>query len=509
MPQTSPPVLAYQTPNPGEEVGKVNDKASWYLDQSPDWERSDHLMAGTSAMRAAGDRYLTQFELEGNKAFSARLKATVLTNFYKDHYHTAMGLIFAEDIEIKDSKIPQDQLDNIDNQGHSIQAYAERMASKLLLKGLHHVMVDMPPIPEAGADTAEDDKRLGLRPYWVSLGVERLFNAYCEVKNNIRDITQIRFTEEKTVVKGFDRSVSKAIKVYYDDAESPEGKVRFETWIADKGGEYKLSVDPKDIGEMGIDEIPLVTYATSDEDFMCSPSVMIDIAHKNVEHWQSSSDQRNILTVSRYPVQYQIGTAAAIVDMGPTGILHSEGTSTPKQNVEFGYIEPAGTGVAAGERDLDRIIQDANVLSIRLRTTTGDRTATGDALDFTMASSPLHMVAQALENGLNACLKLHAKWLGLDEKAAGTVKVSKDFGISASEAARILEIGTARRAGDIDLETYIAEMKQIGVFKTDVQAEKVRQRIIAEGTGMFADPKPADPVIPPKTKTGAKPAAKA
>ena len=52
---------------------------------------------------------------------------------------------------------------------------------------------------------------------------------------------------------------------------------------------------------------------------------------------------------------------------------------------------------------------------------------------------------QALEQGLNELLQLTAKWLGLAPEAAGTVKVSREFGISANEGNRITEIGAARR----------------------------------------------------------------
>lgn len=469
--------------------GSVDDVADWYAAQIKDWDRADDLIGGTSAMRDAGEKYLTRFPLESTQAFGHRLKQTVLTNFYKDHMLAALNIIFSEPIQIKESKIPEDHLTNIDNQGHDVEAFAKKIAVNLLKYGMHHVLVDMPVNP--GAETVEDDQRLNLRPYWVLVPAKRLFNAFFQIENNIKRLTQVRITDVKTIYNGFAQQSNKAIKVFYDN----ENGVYFETWISQNGGKYELSNAPADTQTLKVSQIPIVTFHTNDDEFMISPSIMNDIAHKNVEHWQSSSDQRNILTVSRYPIMYQIGIDAPVADLGPTAILHSEGTETPHQAVTFGYIEPTGKGIEAGERDLNRIVQEANTLSIRLQSLSRkyEQTATGDVLDFTLSSSPLHLIAQAIENGINRCLLLHALWMGLKPEDAGKCEISKDFGVNANETARISEIGTARRAGDISLETYFAEMSQLGVYKTEVDIDLEKERIASENVALFAQVKQPSP----------------
>ena len=515
--QTIQPQVIDLNPSAHEgATGAVDDLADWYDKQVPMWNLADDLMGGTTAMRAAGTKYLTKFELESIQAFTARMKATVLTNFSKDHFFTAMNIMFAEPIEIHDSKIPQDILDNVDNQGHDLQAFAQRMAAKLLLYGMHHVMVDMPPNP--GAQTLADDRAMALRPYWVSIDARKVINAFADVRNNQTELTQFRMLDQRTKVSGFSQTVTQAIRVIRRDGQA----VTFETWVKSDDGPYTLSTDLADAGTYAIDRIPVVTFQTFDNGFMLSPSIMIDIFHKNVEHWQSASDQRNILTVCRYPIHFQIGTAAAVTGLGPHAILHSEGNETPKQPVHFGYIELQGASIAAGERDLDRIIQEANTLSIRLQQTTkkAQQTATGDVLDYSLSSSPLHMVAQAIERGLNELLLMTARWLGIPDADAGKVKVSREFGVSANDTIRIAEIGSARRAGDLSLETYIAEMQNVGVLKTNIDVELEKERIQKENTSLFAavappaapkgpkePPPPADATEPVETPPAAKQAA--
>lgn len=472
-------------------VGKVDGMAQWYVDQVPYWSLADDLMGGTAAMRAAGTKYLTKFELESIQAFTARLKSTVLTNFFKDHFFTALNIMFAEPLEVKDSKIPPEILDNIDNQGHTVEEFAQRMAAKLLLYGMHHVFVDMPPNP--GAKTAADDKALGLRPYWVSIPAKSVINAFADVRNNVTRLTQVRFLDKRTTVTGFEQKVTQAIRVI--SCDNGDGAVTYETWLKNDNGPYERSTAPEDNGALAVPRLPWVTFKTFDDDFMVSPSIMADIAYKNVEHWQSSSDQRNILTVSRYPIMTQIGTQAPVTETGPHSILHSQGNESGIQAVAFGYLEITGHSIAAGERDLDRIVTEANTLSIRLQTLTkkAQTTATGDVLDFSLSSSPLHMVATALEQGLNEALRLTALWLGIPEADAGTIKISREFGVNANESDRIAEIGAARRAGDLSLETYIAEMQNMGVLKTSIDVEVEKERIQKENTTLFATVAPPKP----------------
>jgi len=464
---------------------RVESTALWYSNQLPDWMRSDCLMGGTKAMRAAGTTYLPKFEHESQPDYDLRLSVSTLTPFYATHYHTAMGLMFAEKVTIEDSTIPQEELDNIDNLGHNLEAFTEMCAAQIMLKGLHHVQVDMPPNP--GALTLEDDQRLNLRPYWVHVPVEALTNAFYETKNNMRSLTQTRVAGVKSVRAGrFGNSQVKTIRVM---DKNEDGSVTFEVWIREgsDSAPYKLSADEKDMGVLGINEIPLATGQMDEKVFMVSRSILDDISFKNIEHWQSASDQRSILTVARYPIQYQLGTDAAQNCQGSGAVFHSPGrTSKDAQDVSIGFAEISGESIVAGERDLEAIVKQANVLSLN-NAQSGNRTATGDVLDVTISSSPLQMVASATENLVNRCLALHAKWKGAGIKP-GKVKISKDFGLTASEASRITALMTMRAQGDIDHETFIDELKEIRVLRTSKTAEQIRAKLEREGTGLFDEP---------------------
>src|SRR5690606_24069096 len=62
-----------------------------------------------------------------------------------------------------------------------------------------------------------------------------------------------------------------------------------------------------DSGVVSINRIPLRTYYTRREGFMIGYPFLEGMAWKNLEHWQSASDQRHILHVARVPILFGSG----------------------------------------------------------------------------------------------------------------------------------------------------------------------------------------------------------
>ncbi len=495
---------------------KIDDNAGWYDAQLEMWDRADDLLAGTSRMREKAAKYIPKFELEGEDSYTARVKVTTLTNFYSDALVTNLGLMFREDPTLEKSAIPQEELDNIDNLGHNLNDFAYMKAEALLKHGVHHVQVDMPVNP--GAETAGDDLRMGLRPYWVSVPARCLFNAFYTVKNNVRSLTQVRISGHRMITSGLDSSCLNTILMFEKptdiDGDPVAGaNVAFTTYIQDVDkGPYSVSPRSKDSGVLGapMTEIPIVTLQINDTEFMKSRSTLDDMAFKNIEHLQVSSDHRNIFTASCYPILTQIGIDEPVTDLGSGTVLWSPGAkSTPdetRQDVQFDYISPESGPIEQGRAEKDQIIAEANSLMMKIQQRSGgDRTATGDTLDFVVTASPLQVVSRAVENGINRCLRLHAIWKGMKPEQAGKFKMPPVPAMTASEQVAVTEIGTARRSGDLSYPTYVAEMSQRGVFKTPVNPATERTRLDSEGADMFgqyaANTVQAAPVATPAVPT--------
>ena len=453
---------------------RPDDTAAWYDCQLDQWKRATDLMGGTKSMREAGSKYLPQFPGESDKNYERRLEVATLHNFWRQMAREMVGRIFSKKIEIEGSQIPEDILNNIDSRGNSVHTFARSLALKFLTKGMWHLFIDMPR-PSITPTNLAEERELNLRPRWISWAVESVFNGALTESAGFERLLQIRSKSTQYEVRGLEISCFSRITIYDDN----NGNVSFKVYDIqdDNTKSYTERVDLSGVMR-GISQIPLVTFYTERLGFMQSMSLMDDIALKNIEHWQSSSDQRNILTVSRYPILTQIGVDKPITVDGPANGLWSPGNDKEKQPVEFKFIEPEGSAIQHGWKDLERIVTEAEALGMQLVVRPTRDTVIEAVRDDMKDTSPLQDFAQAFEEGLTKALQITGEWLGYTKEQSGRAIVNKDFGISAQEEKRIDALIRMRGAKDLSRETYWEEMKEVGVLQTKFEkgAELARIR---------------------------------
>jgi hypothetical protein len=449
--------------------------ADFVAKMTPALDRANALLGGTDAMRAKGETYLPRFAGEAPETYTFRLKRAVLNNFFDAMAGQMVGMMFEKPVTFdKPSQIPEEILKNLDKRGSDINAIAADLAKSLLQRGRPHILVDHPKKPE-GVETLADDKKHGLRPYWVAMDPGALLFAWADTENGEEKLGQVRWREFGSVLAGYVAKNVERIRVLLRD---PDGDgIRFEKWERERDtDQFEL----KDSGPLqagankDLADIPFVTFYSDRVSFMVSKPTLDDIAHKNIEHWQSSSDQRHILTVTRFPILYQLGTTAPVALVGPYSMFH---TNALKNDVEIGYAEAEGKGLEHGWKDLDRIMAEAESMGLRIMVSDGAKSDSGEKVDYTKEGSRLQKLAVELERGLNQALIHTARWLGLPDEAAGTVLVHKDFGLSADDAKAIDQLIALRAAGDLSQPTMWAEVRERGLFKTKMDPKKEKALI--------------------------------
>jgi hypothetical protein len=456
----------------------VDTVADWVTAAQPMWRRADDLLGGTDAMRLAAEAHLPRFEGEPDPNYKTRLNSTVLNNFYRTMMLNMVGVMTADPVTLEGSSLPEEFLNDVDRQGRDLNAFAAHHLSMLLTRGALHILTDYPLNP--GVQTLAEQRAAGLRPYWCVIPPANVVDAFTASEAGVERITHVRWKETATKLgPDFARVTVETIRVlnYASDG------VSYEVWTRDRpsadyqqqeGGARPLRAER----DKSLPEITWVPILADRREGWRSIAPLDDVAHKNIEHWGSASDQRNILRVSRYPMRVEIGTQAPIRVTGPGMTLHSQGRqSADNQDVVFSYIEPEGTGIAAGERDLAQIVQDAEMLGVRLLAKPMQRAASDAAADLARDKSPLQNVAKTLEDGLQRALQHVALWYGMEPAAAGTVKVPRDFGVSADEAKAIETLLKMRAAGDISRRTLWSEARQLGYLTTDFDHDEEDQRI--------------------------------
>jgi hypothetical protein len=429
-------------------------------------EKADSLLGGTETMRAAGQTFLPKYSQETTKNWKSRLNRAVLFNYYKRTARTLGGKPFSRDLKVEDAdQKVQDCLDDINLQGDDFHVVAQREFTLALCKGLAIFLVDFPTntAPNAAAEKAQH-----LRPYLVPIAPENLLAAYTGVNENGEEIvTHARIYSEDVERVEYDEIKVETIMVY------EPGK--WEKWVR-RAPSKVYAMESSGVSKLAY--VPLLCFYTEKEAPFVSRPTLEDLADKNIEHWQSSSDQRHCLTVARFPMLAGKGiqkTEGEVVKVGPYETLFAE-----NEHSEFYYVEHTGAALAAGVNDLDSIKGEMAVLALELTTPKDRQTATSAMLDAGDHLSVLQMLSISFEDFLERVLVVMGDWMDVPAEKCGDVKLHKEFNLSGLDAKMLDALVAARNAGDLDSKTFLLELQRRGYIGADWDVDELVKAAQAE-----------------------------
>lgn len=425
------------------------------------------LMGGTTTMRAAGPRLLPKWPGETDGAYAARLATATLFPAYARTVSVLTGKPFSKPITIGDDVPPRiaELLQDADCEGRNIDAFAASLASEALAQGFAGILVDMPPNP--GAVTVAQERAAGLRPYFVQVAGSAILGWRTEKRGASRVLTQLRILEAVEEPEGeWGTATVEQVRVLAPGA--------WQVWRKRRGDggaeEWALHED----GRTTLDVIPFVPVYGLRLGHMLGAPPMLELAHANVEHWQSASDQQTILHVARVPVLFGKMLGGAAITIGSDSYVASDDPLS-----ELRYVEHSGAAIEAGRKSLhdleDRMRQaGAELLVIK----PGNTTQVQTLADNEQAMCDLQRIVQALEDALDQALHLMARWLRLP--SGGHLEIYKDFGAATLAEASAEMLAGMEAGGSLSLETLLAELKRRGVLAAEVDVDEEIARIRTE-----------------------------
>lgn len=215
-------------------------------------------------------------------------------------------------------------------------------------------------------------------------------------------------------------------------------------------------------GETSLSAIPLITIYGGRTGFLTARPPLLDLAWLNLAHWQSSSDQRHILHVARVPILFarNLKVGEEGIEIGPNRLILGEG-----DGAELRFVEHSGAAIAAGRQDLADLEDRMAVMGLDLMVgRSGGVTATERAIDAARSDSALNGLLREVEDGLTRALGLAAQWMDLDSASTGRVTLDPDIGLDAREAQEVDLLLKTRLAGEIDRQTFLAEIRRRGIL---------------------------------------------
>ena len=448
-----------------------------YEAMAPRLARAATLLGGTDAMRDAGDVYLPLHTEETSRGWNERLFTNVLFNFYEITLDQLAGKPFAEPMAFQDdvSDVFLEHAEDIDLQGNTLDSFAHDWFKDALRGAFSHVLVDFPRVddkinPETGEiipRTKEDDRKENLRPYWVNISPEQVIFASADRINGVETLTHLRISETVIERVGFAETAIEQIRVY------EPGTVE----IYRRKDPKKESSDWAlfDAYETSPDRIPLVTFYTDREALMQGRPPLDDLAHMNIRHWQSMSDQIRSLTVSRFPMLVTKGVyenEQGMIRVGPEQAL-----SVPADG-DIKWLEATGSAIEQGRLELQDLEDRMGSYGAQMmRKRPGNQTATARSLDQVETMSFLQASAVSFQSALEQAMLFHMMWLG--EDTGGSINIESDFrGMDESTQAILSTLKEAHNDDVISRPAYVEELKRRDVLREDY--EQVKDKILID-----------------------------
>ena len=427
------------------------------------------LMGGTDAMRAAGEKYLPKEYQEQKDAYDVRLNRTFLFNGFGETVKDLVGRVFATEIKLG-TDVPADIVtwaENADLAGRDLNTFAKGSFLDAMVNGVSYILTDMAPAP--GRDlTRAEAAALNRRPWLVNIKAEQVLGWKAKTVNGAETLMQFRFRDDHTEADGdFGEKPVPQVKAFIRDGQA----VIWQTWRQNAKGEWQLFEE----GPISLPYIPIAPVYTNRCGFMNGHPPLSDLAEVNLQHWQSQSDQRNILHIARVPILYWAG---APISEEPTVIGPGRVVASTDPASKLSYVEHTGAAIGAGDQDLKNLEAQMQALGLDLLIAkTVAQSATGAVIDAGRVTASLAMMADALDDAIENALQAMADYAGLGD--GGSVEVNKDYTAGmANDAGTIIQ---ARQAGIISNATTIRELQRRRTLSDGIDAEEETTKALDEG----------------------------
>lgn len=414
---------------------------------------------GTAAMRAAGHKYLPKFPAETDESYKVRINTATLQNITAKTLETYCGLVCQKDITLDDD-VPKSIAklwENIDNQGTHGNVFARDIFEDSF-DGWACILVDS---PTARVEDAEQQKLLGLRPYWAAYDAKNVINWDYQINpvNKMRELTMIVLREYITRKVGtFTRKTVEQYRVFY-----LAGGVQWELW--ENASEDKNKPEYKLIEKGVVEKQDAIPVAIIGE--LGDKPPMMDLAYKNIEHYQAYSDYCSLKHKTAVPLFYTVnldGEPAAIG--GDVWFKCNDGGS-------IGWATTDPNALPHHETGLENIKKEMGQLGLSMlagKPVKGDTTATEAMMDGIQETSSLQVRAVQLKDAIENALQFTANYLG--EATGGSIELGATWSAMSLSPQDLQVLLTAYEAGAISLESILWTLKKTDKLPPDVTIEE-------------------------------------
>lgn len=461
-----------------EQKATVDTPCRAYQEMSENWTLIDDLLAGSQAMRERSSEYLPMHDKEETKYYNARVARSTLFSAYADTVKTIVSKPFSKPLTVQ-GDLPEPLADiakDVDGQGTTLMQLARELFGLFVNRGLAHILVDYPVTASEDGETPNlsQERNAGYRPRFIPIAPDDLIAWRTEPDAAGRPVlTQIRIAETQTEPDGeWGEKLVNYVRVIEPD--------RWSVWM--KGDDEYIQFNN---GVNSLGKIPLVTGYANKSGYLTADPPLKELAETNRGHYQSASDQSNILHMARtvtLTIQGFTEDEADKVALGPNQVI-----STTNANSKVGFTEHTGKAIEAGQVDLDKREEQMMVMGLQpFMRRVSNQTATGQGIDEDRANCDIQAWVMALEQLVHDAYVVAGEWVSAEVPEDFKANVFNDFAIWMRAAKDVDSLLKIRQAGELSRRTYLQEVKRRSILSDTVDIEEEVAAIEAEGPALGA-----------------------
>ncbi|MES2262113.1 MAG: DUF4055 domain-containing protein [Pseudomonadota bacterium] len=428
----------------------------------------DDLIGGTDAMRAAGERRLPKWPNEDPESYKTRLAVATLFPAYQRTVEVlgakpfSKPLTLGEDVPVRSRA----WCESVDRGERNLHSFLSEVGQEALGYGFSGILVDYPETKDKYGRpiyvTKADEDAAGVRPYFIQIHPRNILGWSKDEKG----LSQLRLLELVSEQDGeFATKDVEQVRVLRRGS--------WQTWRQsdDQKKEWRIYAE----GATTLKTIPFVPVYGNRLGFMRARPALLEIAHANVEHWQTKSDRQVNLHMLSVPILFAKMLAAAVLTVGAGAAVKAE-----HPDADMKFVEMSGVAVEAGRQvllDLEDQMRQAGAELLIIKP--GGISVAQTLADNEQGTCVLQKVAQNIEDAADQALQLMAEWVG--EAQGGHVTIYKDFGATTLAEASAELLFKSASAGKLSGESYFRELQRRGILSPDLKWEEEVERIAAQG----------------------------
>ena len=462
-----------------------------------EWLKVTDCVAGQRAIKEKSTVYLPLMEgaSKSDIRYQNYLDRAVFVNYTGRTKDGLLGAIFRKPAEVE---LP-DGLDylvkNADGAGESLESLTKDVATEVLSKGRHLLLVDFPEVTKSL--TLEEEQLLAPQASINRYSCEQAINWRVAIINGRKVLDLV------VLVETYDANADE-----FEYEEKQQHRVLrlregvYSQQVYREGMPFTEEVSPRKSNGQTFSEIPCIFVGSENNDASVDYAPLADISHVNLAHYRNSADLEENCFVHG---QMTLGISTAMshtqfTEANPNGItVGAMSGHFLGEGGSFSSVQATENQLA--DRLMERKEEQMRKLGARMVEGTGAKTATQSRIDATGESSILSTIAGNVSAGILTCMSWCGEFMGVQAEMNYVLNTKffdddvnphmlvaamqlNDRGIIAKsdmqDLARAQSIIKPERTnedidGEVEIEEPVTEFQEPAEIEEPVEAEEVEE----------------------------------